>query len=60
MKENCPTINQTVKKPRAITEFKLSIGMDLSLNGLQITIPPWEYANHPCIKEVIGNRLNEK
>jgi len=30
MKENCPTINQTVKNPRAITEFKLSIGMDLS------------------------------
>ena len=33
MKENCPTINQTVKKPRAITEFKLSIGMDFPLRG---------------------------
>jgi hypothetical protein len=33
MNENCPTISQTVKKPRAITVFRLSSDMDLSSIG---------------------------
>ena len=34
IKENCPTISQTATKPRAITEFKLSIDMDHFPYGL--------------------------
>jgi len=42
IKENCPTINQTVKKPSAIIEFKLSIGMELFLV---------EVVNNPSVRQ---------